>query len=388
MDIEGKRLSRRSRRDSEVLGKNKKRGLAALFLVLEAVSVVLDVFGRSKPASLAAFLLKIKPQAERQLGIIEIVFSVLQLIATFIHFILLVSDVKYSYNASVLFPLAFAIIAIVFVFKEEEKVSDSSHENLPTAKFSSINDSVLNSPIEVDLRGSTVDHANSVNNLRLRSRQVEEGPGIEGFRITGKATPGEKLLGCGFPVHGTALCLFQWVRHLQDGTVQYIEGAINPDYVVTADDVDKMIAVECVPMDDQGLQGELVRLFANDQNKIKCDSDMQSEIDMHISTGHAMFSILLPMDSSENEEPATLILTRSRYQIMLNSTETVVIEEKFSKELSIKVPCGLSTQFVLTCSDGSSHPFSTNNVRLRDTLVLTMRMFQRKALDDKRKGKA
>ncbi|KAJ4721440.1 Microtubule-associated protein [Melia azedarach] len=222
----------------------------------------------------------------------------------------------------------------------------------------------------------------------IASSASEEGPGIEGFQIIGEATPGEKLLGCGFPVRGTTLCMFQWVRHLHDGTTHYIEGATNPEYVVTADDVDKLIAVECIPMDDQGRQGELVRLFANDQNKIKCDLDMQSEIDMYISKGRAMFSILLLMDSSENWEPATLTLRRSSYQIKLNSTETVVIEEKFSKELSIKVPCGLSTQFVLTSSDGSSHPFSTYNVRMRDTLVLTMRMFQSKALDDKRKGRA
>ena len=47
-------------------------------------------------------------------------------------------------------------------------------------------------------------------------------------------------------------------------------GATNPEYVVTADDVDKLIAVECIPMDEQGRQGELVRLFANKQNKITC----------------------------------------------------------------------------------------------------------------------
>ena len=36
-----------------------------------------------------------------------------------------------------------------------------------------------------------------------------EGPGIEGFQIIGDATPGEKLLGCGYPVRGTTLCMFQ-----------------------------------------------------------------------------------------------------------------------------------------------------------------------------------
>lgn len=132
MDIEGKRLPLRPRKinnlsplssifskASALLGKDGKRGPAVLFLFLEAVSVVLDVFERSQWASLAAFLLsafgfainiyvcylerttaEIKPQAERQLGIVEIVFSVLQLIATLIHFILLVSDVKYNYGAN------------------------------------------------------------------------------------------------------------------------------------------------------------------------------------------------------------------------------------------------------------------------------------------------
>lgn len=96
----------------------------------------------------------------------------------------------------------------------------------------------------------------------------DDGPGIEDFQIIGDAKPGGKILGCGYPVRGTSLCMFQWVRHLQDGTRHYIDGATNPEYVVTADDVDKYIAVECIPMDENGRQGEIVRLFANDQNKI------------------------------------------------------------------------------------------------------------------------
>ncbi|KAK8464618.1 hypothetical protein PHAVU_010G034800 [Phaseolus vulgaris] len=204
----------------------------------------------------------------------------------------------------------------------------------------------------------------------------EDAPGIENFQISGDAIPGEKLLGCGYPVRGTYLCIFQWVRHLEDGTRHYIEGATNPEYVVTADDVDKLIAVECIPMDDKGRQGELVKLFANDQNKITCDSEMKHEIDTNLSKGEAIFSVLLLTDSSENWERATLYLRRTGYQIRINGTEATVVSEKFSKDLSIKVPSGLSVQFVLTCSDGSSHPLSTYSVRMRDTLVLTMRFFQ------------
>lgn len=36
-----------------------------------------------------------------------------------------------------------------------------------------------------------------------------ESPGIEVFQIIGEAKPGCKLLGCGFPVRGTSLCMFQ-----------------------------------------------------------------------------------------------------------------------------------------------------------------------------------
>lgn len=32
----------------------------------------------------------------------------------------------------------------------------------------------------------------------------------------------------------------------------FCSGAIEPEYVVTADDVGKLLSVECIPMDDQG----------------------------------------------------------------------------------------------------------------------------------------
>ncbi|KAI3448989.1 hypothetical protein Pfo_005654 [Paulownia fortunei] len=217
----------------------------------------------------------------------------------------------------------------------------------------------------------------------------EEDPGIEGFQIIGDAKPGCKLLGCGYTVRGTSLCMFQWVRHYPDGTRQYIEGATNPDYVVTADDVDKLIAVECIPMDEQGRQGDLVRIFANDNNKITCDEEMQEEIDAYISKGLATFNLLILLDYSENWEPATLFLRQSGFQVKVEKEMDAAISEKYSKDLLIKIPSGLSAQFVLTCSNGSSYPFSTSNdIRMRDTLVLTMRIFQSKAFDEKRKSKA
>ncbi|XP_072987226.1 uncharacterized protein [Typha latifolia] len=223
-------------------------------------------------------------------------------------------------------------------------------------------------------------------------------PSIEGFQIDGEAKPGFRLQACGFPINGTTLCIFQWVRLLPNGTEQYIEGASLPEYVVTADDVDTLLAVDCTPMDDNGRQGELVRQYANYQNKIICDPEMQHEIDTYISTGRAIFDLSLLVDSSDGWEPTILILKRSSYLIKVKRTERVVVEEKYSHDLCIKIPYGSSTQFVLTCSDGTSLPFCTDgnsqeyiteqDIKLRDIIVLTMRIFQNKALDGKRKGKA
>ncbi|GAB2270758.1 hypothetical protein Dimus_005627 [Dionaea muscipula] len=232
-----------------------------------------------------------------------------------------------------------------------------------------------------------MDDNNILDPRSLVPNDLDEGPGIEGFQVVGDARPGGKLLGCGYPIRGTSLCMFQWVRHLDDGTSQYIEGATNPDYAVTADDVDKYVAVNCVPMDDKGRQGKLVRVIANNENKITCDPDMQLEIDTYLSKGHATFSILMLVNTAENWEPATLTLKRSGFQVKINETGSTPIFERFSKDLLIKIPSGISSQFVLTIHNGSSHPFSTHNdVRKRDTIVLTMRMFQSKVLDDMGKG--
>ncbi|XP_020247287.1 uncharacterized protein LOC109825022 isoform X5 [Asparagus officinalis] len=181
-------------------------------------------------------------------------------------------------------------------------------------------------------------------------------PGIGGFQITGEATPGSTLRACGYATNGTSLCIFQWVRHIDIvGTKQLIEGATMPEYVVTADDVGTILAVDCIPIDDSGRQ----------------------------------------MDFSE--ERAHLILAQNGYRIRVISTNHVVMEEKYSPDLYVKLPNGQSTQFTLMCSEGSILPFNTsrtlqeydtNNIRLRDSIVLTLRHFQAKAVGAKGKGQA
>ncbi|WVZ83346.1 hypothetical protein U9M48_030504 [Paspalum notatum var. saurae] len=98
-------------------------------------------------------------------------------------------------------------------------------------------------------------------------------PGVEGFQIVGEPRPGFTLTACGFPTNGTTLCTFQWVRYLEDGTEHFIEGATMYDYLVTAYDVGTILAIHCIPQDDNGCQGDLVREFANYGNKITSASE-------------------------------------------------------------------------------------------------------------------
>ncbi|KAK0589036.1 hypothetical protein LWI29_008786 [Acer saccharum] len=134
----------------------KERILALLLCALEVVSVVLDLIGKNKVDFLLAALLlsvfgfaitiysfieartdlpvkaetqmKETQMKETQMKVVEIVFSLIQLIVTFIQYLLTVLKVKNDYNASA-FPLAFSIIAVVFMFIKD----DPSTESLPVS---------------------------------------------------------------------------------------------------------------------------------------------------------------------------------------------------------------------------------------------------------------
>ncbi|KAG0502604.1 hypothetical protein HPP92_002676 [Vanilla planifolia] len=86
-------------------------------------------------------------------------------------------------------------------------------------------------------------------------------PAIEGLQISGEAFPGRELQACGYSINGTTSCNFEWVRYLEDGSVNYIEGAKQPKYLVTADDVDSYLAIEVHPLDDRKRKGELVKIM-------------------------------------------------------------------------------------------------------------------------------
>ncbi|KAL6626571.1 hypothetical protein ACP70R_030297 [Stipagrostis hirtigluma subsp. patula] len=164
-------------------------------------------------------------------------------------------------------------------------------------------------------------------------------PGIEGLRITGEPFPGQELQASGYPTNGTTTCNFEWVRHLEDGSVNFIEGARQPIYVVTADDVDTLLAIEVQPLDDRKRKGDFIKVFANEQRKITCDPETKEIIKRTLDIGHVTYEVhvQLPVRFLDMWEPAVLAIKREGYSIKCNGQRGVVITEKFQQATAFEI---------------------------------------------------
>ncbi|KAF8724793.1 hypothetical protein HU200_020728 [Digitaria exilis] len=174
-------------------------------------------------------------------------------------------------------------------------------------------------------------------------------PAIDGLRITGEAFPGRELQASGYSINGTTSCNFEWVRHLDNGSVHFIEGARQPTYLVTADDVDSVLAIEVQPLDDRKRKGEIVKVYANDQRNITCDPETKEHIKKILSTGHASYEVLLPVRFLDMWEPAVLAIKREGYSIKCNGQRGVVVTEKFQQAMTVWFP--KSSSLKLLCDN-------------------------------------
>ncbi|KAJ7975521.1 Tripartite motif-containing 29 [Quillaja saponaria] len=216
-------------------------------------------------------------------------------------------------------------------------------------------------------------------------------PAIEGLQISGEAFPGRELQACGYSINGTTSCNFEWVRHLEDGSLNYIEGAKQPNYLISADDVDSYLAIEVQPLDNRKRKGELVKVFANENKKIICDPEMKNHIEKALYSGHASYKVSVSNVYLDKWEPATLVIKREGYSIKCSGPNGVLITEKFSPNMTVVIPYGLASEFILIGSGGVEKFLRAENVSTdfnssRDTIVLTLRIFIRMA-GERRKGK-
>ncbi|WZZ01026.1 hypothetical protein YC2023_073354 [Brassica napus] len=215
-------------------------------------------------------------------------------------------------------------------------------------------------------------------------------PAIEDLQISGEPYPGHELQACGYSVNGTTSCNFEWVCHLEDGSVNYIDGAKQPNYLVTADDVDLYLAIEVQPLDDRNRKGELVKVFANENRKITCHPEMQSQIEKNLHSGHASYKVSVSTGFLDIWEEATLSIKREGYSIKCINND-IIAAEKFSSSNAVTIPFGQPEEFVIVASDGSEYSLRADNGSAdlgcsRDTIVLTLRLFNMRSLQRK-KGK-
>ncbi|TKW12995.1 hypothetical protein SEVIR_5G071300v4 [Setaria viridis] len=213
-------------------------------------------------------------------------------------------------------------------------------------------------------------------------------PGIEGLRITGEPFPGRELLASGYPINGTTTCNFEWVRHLEDGSVNFIEGARQPSYVVTADDVDTLLAIEVQPLDDRKRKGEFIKVYANEQGKISCDPETKELIKKTLEIGHVTYEVQVQQPQVrflDMWEPAVLAIKREGYSIKCIGQRGVVITEKFQQATAIQIPHGRQTEFLIISADGVDYNLKpAENTLLRDTIVLVLRLFKNMAVERRR----
>ncbi|KAL9257311.1 T-complex protein 1 subunit gamma-like protein [Drosera capensis] len=186
-------------------------------------------------------------------------------------------------------------------------------------------------------------------------------PSIKDLQISGEAYPGRELMATGHSINGTTCCNFEWLRHLEDGSFHYIEGAKAPRYLVTADDVGTSLSLEIQPLDDRKRQGELVRFFVNEHRKITCDPEMQSAIDRNLLDGQASYALYLSVGSPEKWVPANLTIKREGY-IITSMESRDVISEKFLPLPTVSITTGLPLIFYIVHANGTEHILQVEDV--------------------------
>ncbi|KAK3142987.1 hypothetical protein QOZ80_4BG0355810 [Eleusine coracana subsp. coracana] len=224
------------------------------------------------------------------------------------------------------------------------------------------------------------------------SKDEEEDPlpGIDGLSVTGVAFPGKELQASGYPINGTVTCNFQWLRHLGDGSINYIEGAYFSSYLITANDVDTLLAVEVQPIDSKNRKGEVYKVYCNEERKITCDPETTEHIKKTLEIGHVIYEVKVQLAHArylDMWEPAVQMTKRDGYTIKRNGQHGVMITEKFQEATIIGIPDGRPTEFSVSSANGAQHNLKpAENTLPRDTIVLVMRLFRLMALERKREG--
>ncbi|KAM0839610.1 hypothetical protein ACQ4PT_060206 [Festuca glaucescens] len=183
----------------------------------------------------------------------------------------------------------------------------------------------------------------------------------------------------------------KWVQHLEDGSVTFIERARQPNYLVTADDVDTLLAIQVQSLDDRKRKGDVVKVYANNQAKITCVRKMEGLynskcvewlLQNHSDDGSYDHAIFLDMWG-----PAVLAIKRDGYSIKCIGQHGVVLMENFQQATAINIPSGYErvTEFMIVSANGDEYNLQpAENMPPWDMIVLVLRLFRSMAAKKKR----
>ncbi|CAI5980467.1 unnamed protein product [Closterium sp. NIES-65] len=158
--------------------------------------------------------------------------------------------------------------------------------------------------------------------------------------------------------------------------------ASSPEYAVSADDCNAIIAVECVPLDEAGRRGELSRVVVNEGNLIQLEPTVQDTLAGWLSEGSTQFEATL-VEISEGEEPQeqqqtpqAVTLQVRRPDFVLRKAKKAFIKEPWGNLTAVEISVMHRMSLFFILSDGRQLFLDFRDARTRDLAALCIRQFK------------
>lgn len=174
----------------------------------------------------------------------------------------------------------------------------------------------------------------------FRSRKAKEdlekrrsdAPRVEDFGIfcnDQTLTAGSLIRACGRPSNGTTLCMFQWTRRDQvTGKMCDIPGETTPEYVLSPDDVGRVVGVRCTPTNDKDECGLPATDVVNNGSPIEISDEVKKEITNLASKGTVTYHTQL-VKFGKSSIPTQVTVTLDKKMVTVTKKEKVLLKMKW-----------------------------------------------------------
>mmetsp|Transcript_7479 Transcript_7479/g.18400 ORF Transcript_7479/g.18400 Transcript_7479/m.18400 type:complete len:278 (+) Transcript_7479:1-834(+) len=166
----------------------------------------------------------------------------------------------------------------------------------------------------------------------------------------------------------------QWHRSKNGKPFAPIAGAVTSVYMPTADDVNAVLGVSCLPCDGSVPLGP--SYFAATQ-QIEVDPEMGALVKAFVGQDKAKFSVNL-LSADNVVAKMYLIFTSSSFELRTKSKTS--FKEDYQTSFRVILSHQNPHTFVLQVHQGLSLPFAVQHIMERDLLALTARSFWALAL--------